>query len=1042
MKKTILLQLILSLYFSCALYSQTVTDIFHHLTVEDGLTDGNIRTIAQDKNGFIWIGTQSGLNRYDGYTIKTFQKKIKDINSISDDLINDLYFANDNKLWIATASGLTIYDMEHDTFIRWEYHENDPQSLPASFVRSVTGDSDGNVWMATENRITRYSATSRQLQHYPGLKEPGLPAVFEIMFDADNDLWISISGGLYVIKHDSTSAVRIPLPVKFKNKTVSNNLFGIGFDPRGFIWCSNFSGLLFRIHKDTYEVTVFDQLMKQGAAQNFCTAIAADTDGRLWFATRFTSLAMYQSTRDTFKFYRHHPFLNVSVSAPTVQTVFCDRSGMVWAGTSGRGADRFHPDRQYFKILYPGVGQQSGLPSGWVRCFTETAAKQLLIGTAEGLTQYDPVSQSLLTYRNDPANMNSLSFNSIRALLTDHEGTVWIGTAAGLNVIEPGSKSVQRLQTDVKHPFSLITSFFYSIIEDKHHNIWVAGNRGVELTDASHQRFYNRHNDSLLKKLPSGSVVWCTFPDSKGNVWIGYHYEGLVKLNYAGGEIQHFKATGDSLGLPHGNVNDIGEDHNGFIWLGTNGGLCRLDPVKNLFVTFTTAEGLPSNTVSGILIDEKNRVWMATNRGLTVYDQELNTFRTFTVDDGLPTNQFNNQKAYRTGDGYFCYATMNGALIFHPDSIRTNPQVPPVNITRFSVFGGSKDFGKAIEDVRDIVLSWKENFFTIDFAALNFDQPGKNEYACQLIGFDREMQFLGNRNSVNYTNVPPGNYTLHVMAANNDGVWNREGIHVQLQIIPPFWQTTWFRILAIVVLSLLVYGLYRYRIHLIRKREAAKTEINKRIAELRLSALRTQMNPHFIFNSISSIQNLIALEKKNDSMDYIGKFSRLIRLILHQAENNSIALSEEVDMLELYLEMETLRFERSFSWKIEVEEALRNRDPEIPTMIIQPIVENAVIHGLLNKDEKGELLIRFILKETFMECIVEDDGVGRRAAEEIKKGKLFQHNSVATRVTGERLEILNKIFDMPTAIQTIDLMDSAGRPSGTRVVIDLPMIEN
>jgi LytS/YehU family sensor histidine kinase len=281
-----------------------------------------------------------------------------------------------------------------------------------------------------------------------------------------------------------------------------------------------------------------------------------------------------------------------------------------------------------------------------------------------------------------------------------------------------------------------------------------------------------------------------------------------------------------------------------------------------------------------------------------------------------------------------------------------------------------------------------------------------------------------------------------VMAANNDGFWNRDGIRIPLQIIPPFWQTTWFRILAVVFLSLLFYCFYRYRIYLIRKREGEKTEINKRIAELRLSALRTQMNPHFIFNSISSIQNLISLEKKDDSMDYIGKFSRLIRLILHQAENNSIVLSEEVDLLRLYLEMETLRFEKSFSYHVEVDPKLEEREPEIPTMIIQPIVENAVVHGLLNKSKKGNLTINFTLKEEFVQCIVEDDGVGRRAAEEIKKGKLFQHNSVATRVTGERLQILNKVFEMPTSIQTIDLTDEAGNPSGTRVIIDLPIIEN
>jgi ligand-binding sensor domain-containing protein len=1024
------------------LYGQTNAAVFHHLTVEDGLTDGNIRAITQDKNGFIWIGTQSGLNRYDGYTIKTYQKKFRDVNSLSDDLITDLQFTADNKLWIATASGLTIYDTEKDTFIRWHHKENDPQSILSDFVRGVVSDTYGNVWIATERRITRYSTITNRFIHFPALDEPPLSSLFDIALDNNNDLWITTRSGLFLIKQNSEKVIQVPIPIKHNGKKVSSNLFGIGFDPSGYIWCGNYSGLLFKVRVETHRVTIVDDLMNQGIDQNFCTGISSDAQGRLWFATRFSGLATCNSVTGAFTFYKPDPFVNVSVSSTTVQTVFCDRSGLVWAGTSGRGVDRFHPDRQYFTTLYPGVDMKSSLPSGWVRCFAENAQKQLLIGTAEGLTQYDRVSGSLLTFRNETGNPYSLSFNSIRSLRTDRHGNTWIGTASGLNVMDSDKRTIRRIMPITDDPYAPITTFFYSIIEDKNSGIWLAGNRGVELTNAEGKRFYNRRNDSLLKKLPTGSTVWCTFPDSKGNIWIGYHYEGLVKLNYTDKSIHHFIATGDSLGLPHGNVNDIGEDQNGNIWLGTNGGLCRLDPSVNVFTTFTTLEGLPSNTVSGILIDHQNRIWMATNRGLAMYDQKSATFRIFTVADGLPTNQFNNQKAYRTHDGYFCYATMNGAVIFHPDSIRSNPVQPAITLTSFSVFGDHKDLGSTIENVSSIILSWKENFFTIEFSALNFDQPAQNQYACQLVGFDREMQFLGKRNSVSYTNVPPGNYTLHVMASNNDGVWNRDGIHVQLQIIPPFWQTNWFRMLSIASLSLLIYGLYRYRIQLIRKREAEKTEINKRIAELRLSALRTQMNPHFIFNSISSIQNLISQEKKDDSMHYIGKFSRLIRLILHQAEHNSIVLTEEIDMLELYLEMETLRFDQSFTWTIEVDPELRHRDPEIPTMIIQPIVENAVIHGLLNKDSKGKLTIQFHLKEDFVQCLVEDNGVGRRAAEEIKQGKLFQHNSMATRVTGERLEILNKIFDMPTSIQTIDLNDAAGKPAGTRVVIDLPMIEN
>lgn len=484
------------------MYGQTNAAVFHHLTVEDGLTDGNIRAITQDKNGFIWIGTQSGLNRYDGYTIKTYQKKFRDVNSLSDDLITDLQFTADNKLWIATASGLTIYDTEKDTFIRWHHKENDPQSILSDFVRGVVSDTYGNVWIATERRITRYSTITNRFIHFPALDEPPLSSLFDIALDNNNDLWITTRSGLFLIKQNSEKAIQVPIPIKHNGKKVSSNLFGIGFDPSGYIWCGNYSGLLFKVRVETHNVTIVDDLMNQGIDQNFCTGISSDAQGRLWFATRFSGLATCNSVTGAFTFYKPDPFVNVSVSSTTVQTVFCDRSGLVWAGTSGRGVDRFHPDRQYFTTLYPGVDMKSSLPSGWVRCFAENAQKQLLIGTAEGLTQYDRVSGSLLTFRNETGNPYSLSFNSIRSLRTDRHGNTWIGTASGLNVMDSDKRTIRRIMPITDDPYAPITTFFYSIIEDKNSGIWLAGNRGVELTNAEGKRFYNRRNDSLLKSFP------------------------------------------------------------------------------------------------------------------------------------------------------------------------------------------------------------------------------------------------------------------------------------------------------------------------------------------------------------------------------------------------------------------------------------------------------------------------------------------------------------------------------------------------------------
>jgi ligand-binding sensor domain-containing protein len=436
------------------------------------------------------------LNRYDGYSVKTYQKKIKDPNSLSDDFINSLLFTDDNKLWIGTASGLTIYDMANDTFIRWFHKENDPQSIASNDVRKIVQDAQKNLWIAAGGRVTQYSPLTNQYTHYPSLKEPPLSDILDMVFDNKGRLWMTsgswgenANGGLYVIKPGSFKVESIPWPSDYNGKPVSHSLFGMAFDPSGYIWCSSFSGMLFKIHIDTYAIQMMDDLMKQGADQNLCSSICCDNRGRTWFATRFTGVAMYESSRDTFKFFKHYPFVQTSVNSSTLDVVSNDRSGMIWVGTSGKGVDRFHPDRQYFTSIYSGADITSSLPSPWVRCFTENAQNQLLIGTTQGLSQYDLHSNSFLTYQKDPTNPGSISFSSIRALLKDRHGNIWVGTASGLNLMMAGEKSFIRFMRNRNDPYAALTSFCYSIIEDMPGNIWVAGDGGLELVDLAKKDF-------------------------------------------------------------------------------------------------------------------------------------------------------------------------------------------------------------------------------------------------------------------------------------------------------------------------------------------------------------------------------------------------------------------------------------------------------------------------------------------------------------------------------------------------------------------------
>lgn len=1021
-------------------WAQPLSAKFHHLTVEDGLPDGTIRALAQDKYGFMWIGTHAGVCRYDGHQIIQHKRKYGTVNSIADDLVNKLLITGDS-VWIGTTNGLSLYLINKDTFITYSLPKQYLKLPSSNDVRSLVRDSKGVVWAATLRTISKATVKNGTCILMPSAETDSLPEIEEIVIDRNDVIWAATIAGLYKCDLRSHLVTPVVFPPEYLGKPVSMSIIGLTIDQKGFIWCSSFSGLIYNVNSATGEVKVIDEFVKKEGAVNYCNAICTDSKNRIWFGPRMTGLAMFSETADSFQYFVHNPLISSTINSATIGALFMDGQGILWIGTHGQGASYFNPDRQFFTSFYYGSTDKEGLGSGLVRAISQDLDGNFWIGTSNGLNKYDPSTKSFSLYRKEEARPITLSDNSVRAVYTDRKNRIWVGTSFGLNMIDEDRKSATQFIRDRNDPDKMMSTSIYSMREDRNGILWLAGSGGLEWYDEKNNRFINRKTDSLLKRIPTVSFTMCVYHDSKGNTWCGQSRDGLYKINYEKKEFVHYTATGEVNDLPHNQVTDIREDKKGYIWIGTGGGLSRFDPASNHFHTYTADSGLLVNRVAGLLFDSKNRVWFSSSRGIGVFDQEKNTFRFYTVEDGLPTNQFNDQSAYATADGRFCYPGLNGFVIFHPDSITQNPFIPPVQITGVSVLGEPKRLNTH-ENLRELMLSWKENFFTIEFSGLNYEQSSKNEYACQLIGFDKEVLQLGKTNRVSYTNVPPGHYTLHIMASNNDGVWNKAGLEIPVIIIPPFWNTAWFRITLIVALSLIIYAIYRFRIYQIRKRESAKTEINKQIAELRLSALRTQMNPHFIFNSISSIQNLISLEKKDDSLEYIGKFSRLIRLILHQAENNSIVLSDEVDLLRLYLEMESLRFEKSFSYHVEVDRKLQDRDPEIPTMIIQPIVENAVVHGLLNKNKKGNLSVQFTLKEEFVECSVEDDGVGRRAAEEIKKGKLFRHNAIATRVTGERLQILNKVFEMPTSIQTIDLTDQEGNPRGTRVIIDLPIIEN
>jgi hypothetical protein len=349
--------------------------------------------------------------------------------------------------------------------------------------------------------------------------------------------------------------------------------------------------------------------------------------------------------------------------------------------------------------------------------------------------------------------------------------------------------------------------------------------------------------------------------------------------------------------------------------------------------------------------------------------------------------------------------------------------------------------------MKTLKLSYKQNFFSLEFAALNYDHPEKNQYKYQLINFDKKEVSNGTNRVISYTNVPPGNYTLKVSASNNDGVWNKAGFELELIIIPPFWVTWWFKTIVALILVASVLLFFRLRENRIRKEEARQTAINKQIAEIKMMALRSQMNPHFIFNSLNSIQHFITTHEKEEALHYLSKFSKLIRKILENSRQNTVSVSNELELLKLYIQLEQLRFSNKFDYHISIDEKIDIENTEIPPLLIQPYIENAIQHGLINKSSKGDLWLSLERNNGLLVCKIEDNGIGRDKAQEIEQKKISRHVALGIKVTDERISTLSDLLDYKIEVVIEDLYktqqytDEALQATGTRVTISIPVKE-
>ena len=816
---------------------------FKHITTNDGLSQSNVTCMLQDNEGFMWFGTQDGLNRYDGKTLKVYKKDPLRRKSLGHNYILSLFKNRDGDFWIGTYTGLIFFDRQAETFKWFDQFYKDSSALDNVRIYAVNEDPDRNLWIGTFGRgLQFFDRRNNKIIQFTNDGQPGC-----------------ISG---------------------------NFIKDIHIDRRGNVWVATFYNGLNLYDKSTGKFIQFkhDPSNSNSLSKNDLTDILEDNSGNLWIGSDGGGLNYFDVATKKFSRYLHSDDRQNSLIHNDVLSLAEDANGGIWVGTRNGGISILKKDRINFVHLKQDDSKQKGLNNNSIYSLLKDRHNNMWIGTySGGVNFFSGASSKFQLYKNDPHDKNSLNNNSVLSIIEDHEGNLLIGTdGGGLNIFDRKLKQFKHIRRG--QPGSIKTDHPLDVLEDSEQNIWIGNFRGgVDvlwngranfenmILDESgggvetigqiiedHEGYiwfgtygtgvsrFNKKTKELRHFRPddstsggfSGSNVFALMEDSKGTIWAGTSGGGLNRYDRKTESFVVYRNNPkDSLSISSDLINALAEDGHGNIWVGTNNGLNLFDARTETFTALHVKDGLPNDVIYGIQEDTRGYLWLSTNKGLTKFDPAKGTFRNYDGADGLQGNSYNRMSAFMNDKGEIFFGGLNGFNIFHSDSIADNPVVPEVYITNLEIFNKpvsphdeNSPLSKSIDKTSEITLSYMQSVFSFDFASLNYTSSEKNQYAYKMEGFDREWTYT-NASKAIYTNLNPGKYIFRVKGSNNDGIWNEKGTALQIIITPPFWRTWTFKGIVAIALLAAIYSFLRIRLSIInRQKVALEKEVKKQTA--------------------------------------------------------------------------------------------------------------------------------------------------------------------------------------------------------------------
>ncbi len=919
---------------------------FTNITIEDGLSHSKVNCIYQDSQGFLWFGSNEGLNKYDGYNFTVLQPDPDNPYSISANLIRCILEDSKGNFWVGTeAGGLNRFDRNYEIFTHFTADSSSEIRLSGNNINSMIVDKQGNLWLGTNNGIDRLDWENKQVHNYlPYPPYQGLRLSNEVLVifeDSQETLWIgTLGGGLCAFDREQRKFSYYRHNEKDRFSIGDNEIYSIYEDQQGDIWIGTTNGGLNRFDRTSQRFYRYYP-GRDNPESTTIRAILDDGRGNLWLGNR-SGLYNFDRKAQQFRSYAHDPSNPYSLAQNSVQTIFKDAKGDLWIGTRG-GISFLNTSNLPFTHYRADANNPQCLNRQAVYAILEDHHGDLWIGTEHGGLNYLDHNTGLFNYyMHDNKDPNSLSVNNIKALLEDRDGNLWIGTFnGGLNMFDRRTNRFIHYWHNESDPTSLAIDNVMALFEDNDGNIWVGTyGAGLDRFDKKSRRFIHVLNDWQNQGFNN---IYCFLQDKGGKLWMGASQNKIACLNLRTGKFTPYLL---SHHINNVDVRAACEDRDGNLWFGTVGaGLYFYNPAETSFRAYTQKDGLPSNIVYGILQDEAGKLWLSTTNGLCQFDPQMGKGRNYYKENGLQSDQFNYNAYLKTRDGQILFGGINGVTAFYPDQIMQNSYIPPVVITDFSIFNKPVEIGGNdpilscdISRTRTIKLSHKHTVFSFEFAALNYAIPEQNQYAYKMEGFENDWNYVGARRFATYTNLDPGTYTFRVKAANNDGIWNEAGTAIEITITPPFWKTLWFKFILIVLILLTINHFVNY---LRQKRNLLKAKALANIAQLKL--LRNQMNPHFLFNALGSIRSMILISK-DKAWDMVSELSEFYRYTMLNFNKVEALLDDEINAVHNYLNIERVRYKDSLQVSFKIEEEARKC--LVPAFVCQPLIENAIKYGM------------------------------------------------------------------------------------------------